>query len=262
MVENDDEKNKLKISSNSDPHNEIDETSELEPVTNGHICYNNGNVDSIKSDKVENEDKTKKKYIETLEYKEIEPIKSKDNVEEKALQNSKAPTILNNKHTVSLANKEIEHNNDNIEHGVKEVNEENLEEPKTMKLKYEFDVINKIEESDEIQNELKDDELTPQNSSKASIEDDEDISDDAMFLRHERALTEERRKFQTYLKFPWSTRSRANRRIDSRAESSGANTPDPSSPAPQTPSVFGGDQEVNLKNIMSKQILFNFKLNL
>lgn len=74
---------------------------------------------------------------------------------------------------------------------------------------------------------------------------DEDISDDAMVLRHERALTEERRKFQTYLKFPWSTRSRANRRIDSRAESSGANTPDPSSPAPQTPSVGGGDQEVN-----------------
>ncbi|XP_075146762.1 non-specific lethal 1 isoform X2 [Haematobia irritans] len=71
----------------------------------------------------------------------------------------------------------------------------------------------------------------------------EDISDDAMILRHEKALTEERRKFQTYLKFPWSTRSRANRRIDSRAESSGANTPDPSSPAPQTPSVGGGDQE-------------------
>ncbi|XP_061393784.1 uncharacterized protein LOC133329311 [Musca vetustissima] len=71
----------------------------------------------------------------------------------------------------------------------------------------------------------------------------EDISDEAMILRHERALTEERRKFQTFLKFPWSTRSRANRRIDSRAESSGANTPDPSSPAPHTPSVGGGDQD-------------------
>ncbi|XP_073831099.1 non-specific lethal 1 isoform X2 [Musca autumnalis] len=79
-----------------------------------------------------------------------------------------------------------------------------------------------------------------------AAEDDEyceDISDEAMILRHERALTEERRKFQTFLKFPWSTRSRANRRIDSRAESSGANTPDPSSPAPQTPSVGGGDQD-------------------
>lgn len=71
---------------------------------------------------------------------------------------------------------------------------------------------------------------------------DEDISDEAMILRHERALIEERRKFQTFLKFPYSTRSRANRRIDSRAESSGANTPDPTSPAPNTPSV-GGDQE-------------------
>ncbi|XP_055905984.1 uncharacterized protein LOC129941381 [Eupeodes corollae] len=71
---------------------------------------------------------------------------------------------------------------------------------------------------------------------------EEDISDEAMILRHERALTEERRKFQTFLKFPYSTRSRANRRIDSRAESSGANTPDPTSPAPNTPSV-GGDQE-------------------
>ncbi|XP_055854914.1 uncharacterized protein LOC129918419 isoform X2 [Episyrphus balteatus] len=74
-------------------------------------------------------------------------------------------------------------------------------------------------------------------------EGDEDISDEAMILRHERALTEERRKFQTFLKFPYSTRSRANRRIDSRAESSGANTPDPTSPAPNTPSV-GGDQEL------------------
>ncbi|KAM7359603.1 non-specific lethal 1 isoform 2-T6 [Cochliomyia hominivorax] len=88
-----------------------------------------------------------------------------------------------------------------------------------------------------------DEKISLQNRSKVSIEEEEDISDDAMFLRHERALTEERRKFQTYLKFPWSTRSRANRRIDSRAESSGANTPDPSSPAPQTPSVGGGDLE-------------------
>lgn len=72
----------------------------------------------------------------------------------------------------------------------------------------------------------------------------EDISDETIKLRHERALVEERRKFQTYLKYPWSTRSRANRRIDSRAESSGANTPDPTSPAPQTASLSGGDHEV------------------
>ncbi|KAH8363087.1 hypothetical protein KR084_005229 [Drosophila pseudotakahashii] len=61
---------------------------------------------------------------------------------------------------------------------------------------------------------------------------DEDLSDEAFILRHQRALLEERRRFETFLKFPWSTRSRANRRVDSRAESSGANTPDPASPAP------------------------------
>uniref|UniRef100_A0A1L8DKG7 Putative kat8 regulatory nsl complex subunit 1 n=1 Tax=Nyssomyia neivai TaxID=330878 RepID=A0A1L8DKG7_9DIPT len=48
---------------------------------------------------------------------------------------------------------------------------------------------------------------------------------------HERSLLDERKKFSTFLKFPYSTRSRANRRIDSRAESSGANTPDPTSPS-------------------------------
>nr|NP_001163622.1 non-specific lethal 1, isoform E [Drosophila melanogaster]NP_001262613.1 non-specific lethal 1, isoform P [Drosophila melanogaster]ACZ94918.1 non-specific lethal 1, isoform E [Drosophila melanogaster]AGB95993.1 non-specific lethal 1, isoform P [Drosophila melanogaster] len=61
---------------------------------------------------------------------------------------------------------------------------------------------------------------------------DEDLSDEAFIMRHQRALLEERRRFETFLKFPWSTRSRANRRVDSRAESSGANTPDPASPAP------------------------------
>ncbi|KAL9895452.1 non-specific lethal 1 isoform 1-T6 [Glossina fuscipes fuscipes] len=85
---------------------------------------------------------------------------------------------------------------------------------------------------------------------------EEDISDEAMILRHERALTEERRKFQTYLKFPWSTRSRANRRIDSRAESSGANTPDPSSPAPQNSGVGCGDQE-SIPSPLTSNSLFN-----
>lgn len=100
-------------------------------------------------------------------------------------------------------------------------------------------------DNDKAGNDCNEKILMLQNCSKIALEEDEDISDDAIFLRHERALTEERRKFQTYLKFPWSTRSRANRRIDSRAESSGANTPDPSSPAPQTPSVGGGDLEVS-----------------
>lgn len=78
-------------------------------------------------------------------------------------------------------------------------------------------------------------------------EPEEDISLEAVERRHERALAEERKKFSTYLKFPWSTRSRANRRIDSRADSSGANTPDPTSPAPtKTPSVSGGDHDVSV----------------
>ncbi|XP_058129400.1 uncharacterized protein LOC131284800 [Anopheles ziemanni] len=66
--------------------------------------------------------------------------------------------------------------------------------------------------------------------------DDEDISDEAIMLKHERALQEERKKFRTYMKFPWS-RPRANRRTESRAGSSGGNTPDPTSPAPPTPMV-------------------------
>lgn len=52
-----------------------------------------------------------------------------------------------------------------------------------------------------------------------------------MSIRHEKCEHEERKKFLNYIKFPLSVgRSRANRRTDSRAESSGANTPDPMSP--------------------------------
>ncbi|XP_053693601.1 uncharacterized protein LOC128741667 [Sabethes cyaneus] len=66
--------------------------------------------------------------------------------------------------------------------------------------------------------------------------EEEDISEEIILIKHERALQDERKKFRTYMKFPWS-RPRANRRTDSRAESSGANTPDPTSPAPPTPLV-------------------------
>lgn len=65
--------------------------------------------------------------------------------------------------------------------------------------------------------------------------DIEDITMENVQQRHERALNEERKRFLTFLKFPYSTRSRANRRTDSQADSSGANTPDPTSPAPSTP---------------------------
>lgn len=76
--------------------------------------------------------------------------------------------------------------------------------------------------------------------------DSEEYLEDYIQEKHLRALLEERKKFSTFLKFPYSTRSRANRRIDSRAESSGANTPDPASPTPHTPSI-GGDHEVRRK---------------
>lgn len=77
------------------------------------------------------------------------------------------------------------------------------------------------------------------------IAETEDISAEAFQQRHERALTEERRKFSTFLKFPYSTRSRANRRTDSQADSSGANTPDPTSPAPSASvPITATDQEV------------------
>ncbi|XP_053671404.1 uncharacterized protein LOC128721654 [Anopheles nili] len=67
-------------------------------------------------------------------------------------------------------------------------------------------------------------------------QDEEDISEEAIMLKHERALQEERKKFRSYLKFPWS-RPRAKRRTESRAGSSGGNTPDPTSPAPPTPMI-------------------------
>uniref|UniRef100_A0A6B2EBD4 Putative kat8 regulatory nsl complex subunit 1 n=1 Tax=Phlebotomus kandelakii TaxID=1109342 RepID=A0A6B2EBD4_9DIPT len=63
-----------------------------------------------------------------------------------------------------------------------------------------------------------------------NAESDETLGE-TIATKHERSLLDERKKFSTFLKFPYSTRSRANRRIDSRAESSGANTPDPTSPS-------------------------------
>lgn len=79
-----------------------------------------------------------------------------------------------------------------------------------------------------------------------SPNDFEDVLPETVQRRHDHALSEERKKFSTFLKFPWSTRSRANRRIDSRAESSGTNTPDPTSPAAKTPQHGGVDSEVNI----------------
>lgn len=65
------------------------------------------------------------------------------------------------------------------------------------------------------------------------IEHSEDITDESISIIHEKALLDERKKFETYLKFPLTSRSRANRRIDSRGnESSGTNTPTPDQTSP------------------------------
>lgn len=49
-----------------------------------------------------------------------------------------------------------------------------------------------------------------------SLESDEDISDENCFKRHMRCLLEERKKFGVYTKLSWTTRSRANRRLESK----------------------------------------------
>lgn len=59
----------------------------------------------------------------------------------------------------------------------------------------------------------------------------EDFTEEAVALRHEKSEHEEKKKFLSYLKFPYGYgRSRSHKRTDSRAESSGCNTPDPMSP--------------------------------
>lgn len=255
------------------------ETSvDCKPVTNGHLTEDNKLLDSIK-----NESEIKDENIET----NIKNSKESDCNAEQIKQNSSS-SADNNSTEVKTKNDEkdtklqsnivdkISGDNKNIVGGgISGVSDggddvdETAKEPELKKPKIEPSVIegDKAIEKEKIgstttiaiERDVKEEKLALDNSSKTiiSTEEEEDISDDAMFLRHEKALTEERRKFQTYLKFPWSTRSRANRRIDSRAESSGANTPDPSSPAPQTPSVGGGDLEVSdlYKRYLMKYIL-------
>jgi KAT8 regulatory NSL complex subunit 1 len=60
--------------------------------------------------------------------------------------------------------------------------------------------------------------------------DVEDLNEETISARHDRCELEEKKKFMSYIKLPHSGRTRAHRRTDSRAESSGANTPDPMSP--------------------------------
>lgn len=90
----------------------------------------------------------------------------------------------------------------------------------------------KTSQNGQIDKERQENPKESSNSATTSFNFTEDVSDEAIQSKHERALLEERRKFQSFLKFPLTSRSRANR-IDSRGnESSGANTPDPTSPAP------------------------------
>ncbi|RZF38261.1 hypothetical protein LSTR_LSTR008984 [Laodelphax striatellus] len=69
--------------------------------------------------------------------------------------------------------------------------------------------------------------------------DTEDMSEETLIERHERCEIDEKKKFSTYLKLPNSMRGRGHRRTDSRAESSGANTPDPMSPSTVEPKEGG-----------------------
>lgn len=74
----------------------------------------------------------------------------------------------------------------------------------------------------------------------------EDVSDDAVMVRHDKCELEEKKKFMSYLKIPLGYgRSRSHKRTDSRAESSGANTPDPLSPH------MGGENVENTSSPMT-----------
>jgi hypothetical protein len=53
----------------------------------------------------------------------------------------------------------------------------------------------------------------------------EDISDETLMRRHEKYELEERKKFRSYVLPGYNISRRAHKRTDSRAESSGANTP-------------------------------------
>lgn len=116
---------------------------------------------------------------------------------------------------------------------------------------FRWRVVTEADEQEELTVELE------QCNQNGESPDDEDISDECLVVNHNKALLEERKKFETYLKFPLTSRSRANRRIDSRGnESSGANTPtpDPTSPAP---ALSAGDIEVSFDKVQKR-----FKLKL
>ncbi|XP_046866799.1 uncharacterized protein LOC6651659 isoform X2 [Drosophila willistoni] len=166
----------------------------------------NGVVGSAKA-----EIKLTNNKVETAKQKTLETTSVKEEKESESL--SKRPKLELNKSKAAVSEQRSEH----------QVQEKNGQK----------DNDHKKDEEKEAQNDDEDDE-------------EEDTSDEAYIVRHDHALMEERRRFETYLKFPWNSRSRANRRTDSRAESSGANTPDPASPAPNFVSGSGapGDESI------------------
>ncbi|XP_022919364.2 KAT8 regulatory NSL complex subunit 1 [Onthophagus taurus] len=106
---------------------------------------------------------------------------------------------------------------------------------------------------------------------------EEDLSDEAVIVRHDRCEYDEKKKFLSYLKLPLGYgRSRSHKRTDSRAESSGANTPDPMSPhatpaiAASGPHLHNNASTPNNNTIISNNIIDpptinsenNFNLNL
>ncbi|KAF4517630.1 hypothetical protein B566_EDAN002861 [Ephemera danica] len=80
--------------------------------------------------------------------------------------------------------------------------------------------------------------VKPSNSTPPSPDSEvEDISDEAVTARHDALEMEERRKFRC----PPSTRGLRGRRTDSRAESSGANTPDDVLADPMSPNPVAAE---------------------
>ncbi|KDR09917.1 hypothetical protein L798_00354, partial [Zootermopsis nevadensis] len=70
--------------------------------------------------------------------------------------------------------------------------------------------------------ELKNNGVVRRSSQESDVED---LNEDTITARHDRCEVEEKKKFMSYIKLPHTGRTRAHRRTDSRAESSGANTP-------------------------------------
>lgn len=91
--------------------------------------------------------------------------------------------------------------------------------PKWRSVQFEADSAFKLE--------LKNNGVVRRSSQESDVED---LNEDTIMARHDRCEIEEKKKFMSYIKLPHTGRSRAHRRADSRAESSGANTPDPMSP--------------------------------